>query len=75
MLLVTTGKIAELLHVDRDRVSYLIRKSGILPVGRAGMIRLYDPAVVEIVGQLLDFRPLRSTDLEMVLSHYPAVIV
>ena len=41
MALLTTGAIAEKLNVDRDRVSYAVRKLAIKPVGVAGQVRVF----------------------------------
>ena len=41
MALLTTGAIAEQLNVDRDKVSYAIRKLSIKPVGFAGQVRVF----------------------------------
>lgn len=46
---VTVGDIAKRLGVDRDAVSYAVRKMKIKPVGRAGIVRLFPGAVLASV--------------------------
>ena len=41
MLLLSTGQIAQEIGHDRDRVTYTIRKAGIKPVGRVGLVGLF----------------------------------
>lgn len=41
MSLLTTGAIAEQLNVDRDKVSYAVRKLAIKPLGLAGKVRVF----------------------------------
>ena len=41
MTLLTTGKIAAKLNVDRDKVSYALRKLSIQPIGFAGQVRIF----------------------------------
>lgn len=49
MTFLTTGKIAERLNVDRDKVSYALRKLGIRPAGVAGPARIFpDSALVAV---------------------------
>ena len=74
MNLLTTGMIAEHLHADRDRVSYLLRKAHIKPECRAGMIRLYGPEVLPAIKKLLDAKRLRADEVESVLAQYPMVL-
>lgn len=57
MLVLTTGQIAQQINEDRDRVSYAIRKAGIKPVGRAGLVRLFPESVVNTVREFLQDRP------------------
>jgi hypothetical protein len=54
MLLLTSGQIATEIGTDRDRVSYAIRKAGIQPVGRAGLVRLLPQSAVAPVKGFLD---------------------
>lgn len=41
MTLITSGAIAKQLNVDRDKVSYALRKLAVRPVGRAGHVRVF----------------------------------
>ncbi len=54
MLVLSTGQIAEQVGADRDRVSYAIRKAGVKPIGRAGMVRLFSESAVAAVKDFLD---------------------
>ena len=45
----TPGVIAAELNTPLSRVLYILRKRGIRPIGRAGILRLYDRAAVEKV--------------------------
>lgn len=56
MLIFSTGQIARQLGQDRDRVSYALRKSGVEPVGRAGIVRLFPRSAVDIVKQFIETR-------------------
>jgi hypothetical protein len=49
MDIVTVGDIANKLNVDRDAVSYAVRKANIQPLGRAGIVRLFSGTAVETV--------------------------
>ena len=49
MELVTSGSISEKLSADRDAVAYALRKLGIDPVGRAGMVRIFPAYAAETV--------------------------
>ena len=49
MLVLTTGQIATELGEDRDRVSYAIRKAGVQPIGRAGLVRLFPQSAIDAV--------------------------
>lgn len=60
MNLVTTGDIAQRLKVDRDAVSYALRRGKIQPVGRAGIVRLFSEGVVETVKNYLDSKQQRK---------------
>lgn len=51
---VTTGDIAEKLKVDRDRVSYAVRKLKIEPIGRAGIANLYSFDIVPKIRKFLN---------------------
>jgi hypothetical protein len=56
MLVLTTGQIAQQVNEDRDRVSYAIRKTGVRPIGRAGMVRLFPQSAVNTVREFLQPR-------------------
>ncbi len=45
----TPGVMAAELDAPINRVLYLLRKLNIRPIGRAGVLRLYDRAAVEVV--------------------------
>lgn len=45
----TSGVIADELGEPLSRVLYVLRKHNVRPIGRAGVIRLYDRAAVETV--------------------------
>jgi hypothetical protein len=49
----TPGVIAAELDAPLSRVLYALRKHGIKPIGRAGILRLYDRAAVDIVRKSL----------------------
>lgn len=50
----TTGEIAKRLKVDRDIVSYALRKARTEPVGRAGQVRLFSATALKIVEHHLE---------------------
>ena len=54
MTLLTTGAIAEQLNVDRDQVSYAVRKLSIKPVGVAGQVRVFPENAPSEVKKFLD---------------------
>ncbi len=56
MVILSTGQIAEEIGQDRDRVSYAIRKMGVEPVGRAGLVRLFPQSAVRTVKGSLESR-------------------
>ena len=60
MILLTSGQIAEKVGDDRDRVAYAIRKTGIEPIGRAGIVRLFAPSAVDTVRQFLQTKRQRN---------------
>jgi len=74
MQLKTSGQIAETLGVDRGRVAYLLRRARVRPVGRAGIIRLYPPIAIEVIEKLLQYDRLPASQIESVMSAYPAVV-
>jgi len=43
----TTGEIAKQLGWPLHRVQYLVRTRQIEPTARAGILRLFDPAILE----------------------------
>lgn len=45
----TPGVIASELDAPLSRVLYLLRKLNIRPIGRAGVLRLYDRHAVEVI--------------------------
>jgi hypothetical protein len=49
----TPGVIAAELNTPLSRVLYILRKRGIRPIGRAGILRLYDRTAVEMVREAL----------------------
>ena len=59
MVPVTTGSIAKTLNVDRDTVAYAIRKIGVEPIGRAGIVRMFDTSVTKKVKAYIENRPAR----------------
>jgi len=56
MNFVTVGDIAKKLDVDRDAVSYAIRKTKIQPVGRAGIVRLFPGTALTTVKKFINFK-------------------
>ena len=60
MVVLTTGQIAQQVNEDRDRVSYAIRKAGIKPVGRAGLVRLFPQSAVSTVREFLQTRQMKE---------------
>jgi hypothetical protein len=48
----TTGSIALQLGLDRDLVTYLIRKGNIKPIGRAGITRVFSGEAIKQVAKL-----------------------
>lgn len=59
MIFLTTGKIAQELKVDRDRVSYALRKLAIRPVGTAGPARIFPEGALLAVKTFLDTKEKR----------------
>lgn len=57
MKLLTTGEIAKQLNVDRDRVSYALRKLDITPSGMAGNTRVYPETTLAVIGKFLNTKP------------------
>lgn len=55
-MVLSTGEIARQLGIDRDRVSYLIQKNNIEPVGKVGPARAFSEETVEVVKGLLEGR-------------------
>ena len=56
MELLTTGVIAKRLNVDRDTVSYALRKMKIQPKGRAGQVRVFPESALKVVKEFLNSR-------------------
>ena len=54
MKFLTTGEIAKRLNVDRDTVSYALRKMQIKPNGRAGLVRVFTEEAVEKIRQFIE---------------------
>jgi hypothetical protein len=54
MKLLTTGEIARQLKVDRDKVSYALRKLRIQPTGMAGQARIFPENVENDVKAFLE---------------------
>ena len=54
MHLLTTGEIARRLNVDRDVVSYAIRKLRIKPVSIAGNVRIFSRETLVAVQRFLE---------------------
>ena len=53
MRLLTTGEVARKLNVDRDAVSYALRKLRIKPEGRAGQVRVFAETAIPAVKSFL----------------------
>lgn len=51
---VTVGDIAKELGVDRDAVSYAIRKIKVQPIGRAGIVRMFPGTALATVKKFID---------------------
>lgn len=66
--LLTTGDIAENLQIDRDRVSYAIRKLGIEPKQKAGILNLYTN---DAIGPIRKFIENLSKENEESLTQPP----
>ena len=56
----TPGVIAAELDAPLGRVLYVLRKLDIKPIGRAGILRLYDRTAVELVRAALFHIDLRD---------------
>jgi hypothetical protein len=56
MRYVTTGDIARLTGRDRDQISYALRKGGVEPIGRAGIVRLFPASAIDIVQEFFETR-------------------
>ena len=56
MKLLTTGEIAKQLNVDRDTVSYALRKLKIKPSSRAGQVRIFSENALVAVKKFLNSR-------------------
>lgn len=62
MALLTTGAIAEKLNVDRDKVSYAVRKLAIKPLGLAGQVRVFPENAPSEVKKFLNRKGKASCD-------------
>jgi len=60
MMLLTTGKIAAELGIDRDKVCYAVRKLRITPVGTAGMAKVYPDNALPKVKDFLNSNERRG---------------
>ena len=56
MRLLTSGEIARMLAVDRDRVIYALRKLAVQPTGTAGQIKVYPETSLKVVKDFLNDR-------------------
>ncbi len=54
MKFLTTGEIAKRLNVDRDAVSYALRKTKVKPVGWAGQVRVFPEIALAAVEKFLN---------------------
>ena len=61
---VTSGDIAKQTDNDRDSVSYALRKIGIEPVARAGIVRLFPTNAIHRVRDYLESKENRTTRKE-----------
>jgi len=52
----STGDLSRILGQPRDRVVYAIRRLGIEPDFRVGLVRAFSPATAEQVQRFLDRR-------------------
>lgn len=50
----TTGEIAKQLKIDRDVVSYTLRKLKIEPESRAGQVRIFSKSTMAKVKEFLE---------------------
>lgn len=53
MIFLSTGQIADTLGEDRDRVSYAIRRTGVRPIGRVGIVRVFPESAVNTIREFL----------------------
>jgi hypothetical protein len=63
MVILSSGQIAAEIGADRDRVSYAIRKTGVKPIGRAGIVRLFPESAVNTIREFLQSR--QSKEISM----------
>ena len=63
MDILTVGDIASKLNVDRDAVSYAIRKTNTQPVGRAGIVRLFSATAVATVRDFISSKRQKHTEV------------
>jgi len=60
MNFLTTGEIAKKLNVDRDTVSYALRRARVKPIGRAGQVRIFTGTSLTAVKDFLEARASRK---------------
>jgi len=58
---VTSGQIAEQIPCHRDEVSNALRSMDVQPLGRAGIVRLFAPEVVDEVRSYLEHKRQRKS--------------
>jgi len=51
--LLTVGQIADRLDVSVHRIGYVVNSRGIEPIGRAGVLRVFDDAAVQRIASEL----------------------
>jgi hypothetical protein len=69
----TAGIIAAELGAPLSRVLYILRTRGIRPIGRAGILRLYDRAAVDLVREALECNAPAAERGTAMLSKPPAM--
>ena len=60
-LLLSTGEIAQRLNIDRDKVSYAIRKLALQPASVAGQIRIFSENTLPVIKVFLDRKARMNT--------------
>lgn len=69
----TTGSIARKLGIDRDVVNYALRKGRVNPIGRAGIVRLFEPGAVGVVRKMIASKRQRKV-ADTILDQQPPII-